>query len=127
MVEVSKGVEIAIGCVSAAMFVGSIVAAPWLVRRLPADYFVRPRTGQSKVWRVVRNVLAAILLLLGIAMLVLPGQGILTVVLALSLFDHPLKTRAIAWLLRRPKVEAAVTRLREKAGQPPLIVPEPAT
>jgi len=124
--EVSKTVEIIVGVASAAMFVGSILAIPWLVRRLPADYFVRPPPRHSLPVTILRNVLAVVLIGLGIAMLVLPGQGIVTVLIGLSLLDLPIKHRALRWILQRKKIQEGVQRLRAKKGKPPLVIPQAA-
>src|SRR5687767_13380085 len=97
--QVSSTVEIIVGVASAAMFVGSILAIPWIVRRLPTDYFVRPQRRRSLAVTIVRNVFAVVLIALGIAMLVLPGQGIITVLIGLTLLDLPIKHRALRWLL----------------------------
>ena len=61
--------------------------------------------------------------LFGIAMLVLPGQGIITILFGLSIVDLRIKRRVLRWLLERPAIEKSVQRLREKAGQPPLVIP----
>ena len=124
--EVSQTVEIVVGVASAAMFVGSILAIPWLVRRLPADYFVRPPPRRSLPVTILRNVVAVVLIALGLAMLVLPGQGIVTVVIGLSLLDLPIKHRALRWLLQRRKIQEGVQRLRAKKGKPPLVIPQAA-
>jgi hypothetical protein len=124
--QVSTTLEIVVGVASAAMFVGSILAIPWLVRRLPQDYFVRPQRRRSLGVTILRNVFAVVLIALGIAMLVLPGQGIITVLVGLTFLDLPIKKRALRWLLQRKKIQEGVQRLRAKKGKPPLVIPEPA-
>ncbi len=124
--EVSRTVEIVAGAVSTVMFVGTLVAIPWLVRRLPADYFVRPPPRRSLPVAILRNVLAVLLIGFGIAMLVLPGQGIVTILIGLSLLDLPIKHRVLRWLLRRKKLQEGVQRLRAKKGKPPLVIPSPS-
>ncbi|HVH43633.1 MAG TPA: PGPGW domain-containing protein [Labilithrix sp.] len=122
----SRTVELIIGIVSITMFVGTLAAIPWLVRRLPADYFVRPPPKHSLAKTIARNVLGFVLIAAGIAMLLLPGQGIITILIGLSIVDLPIKHRAIRWLLQRPKIQEGVQRLRSKAGKPPLVIPAPA-
>lgn len=122
----SRTVELIIGIVSIAMFVGTLAAIPWLVRRLPPDYFVRPPPKQSLPKKFARNVLGLSLIAAGIAMLVLPGQGVLTILIGLSIVDLPIKHRIMRWLLQRPKIEEGVQRLRSKAGKPPLVIPHHA-
>ena len=85
---------------SVATFVLGLVLAPAVFVRMPADYFVRPpgqRSGQRPALRllvlVVKNLLGGLLLVAGIAMLVLPGQGVLTILAALTLLRFPGKRR----------------------------------
>lgn len=122
-----------LGVASLVMLVASLVALPLLVARMPEDYFgedtgewVAPRrwTVQRIALRVLKNVLGAVLLLAGIAMLVLPGQGLLAILVALSLLDFPGKRALELWILRRRPVRRAVAWLRERAGRPPLIYPD---
>jgi hypothetical protein len=119
----SRVLELVLGIVSVAMFVGMLVAIPWFVRRLPADYFVRPPPEHSLPKKVARNVLGFVLIAAGIAMLVLPGQGIITILFGLSIIDLPIKHRILRWLFERPTIQEGVQRLRAKTGQPPLIIP----
>ncbi|HOM17370.1 MAG TPA: hypothetical protein PLQ00_08580 [Thermoguttaceae bacterium] len=121
-----------LGAASALMFVGTLVAVPFVVAWLPKDYFRRRRRKEllqtsrhpafRLAWWVVKNVLAVLLILLGIAMLVLPGQGVLTILLGLVLLDFPGKRRVELALVRRPRVLASLNWLRCKMGRPPLEV-----
>lgn len=122
----SRELEIVVTIVSVVLFVGTLVAVPWLLVRLPSDYFVRPRGRRSFGVRLARNVAGVVLVALGVAMLVLPGQGVLTILLGLALVDLPLKDRVLARVLRRKGVHDAIDSLRGKAGRPPLMVPDAA-
>jgi hypothetical protein len=102
----------------------SLIGLPFLLIRIPTDYFTR-RHGSARragldwfAWSV-KNLLGVLLLLLGIAMLVLPGQGILTIVVALVFLDFPGKSRIERWLIGSPRVFAALNALRLRAGRPP--------
>lgn len=118
---------------SVIIFVASAVALPWLLTRLPEDYFLVetdhsvhsswPRHGAMYwAWRVLKNLLGAVLLLAGVVMLVAPGQGILTILAGLWLMDLPGKRRWERHLIGRPKVLASVNWIRQKAGKPPFRV-----
>ena len=72
---------------------------------------------------VARNLLGWTLIVLGVLMLVLPGQGVLTVLAGVVLADVPGKRGMIRRLLATGPVLRAVTALRERAGQPPLLLP----
>jgi hypothetical protein len=124
-VGISHEVEAALAVVSVLMFVGSLVAVPVLLVRMPDDYFVRPRPPRSLLYRVSTTVIGVALVALGIAMLVLPGQGILTILVGLGILELPFKDRVIARLLSNAKVSAAIDKLRHKAGKGSLHVPGP--
>ena len=98
---------------------------PRAIAHLPADYFVRPVTPKRRAVRVARWVLGGLLTAAGIAMLVLPGPGMAAIVVGLVVLDLPLLRRLAVVLLRRPGVAKAVTRVREKRGREPLILPPP--
>lgn len=117
---------------SALMFVGTLLAVPALIVRIPADYFAHAKRPPSQ-WanhhpiarlalRVGRNLLGIVFLIAGAAMLVLPGQGILTLLLGVLLLDYPGKYRAERWLIGRPRVLKAVNWLRARSHHTPLRV-----
>lgn len=97
---------------------------PWLVTRLPADWLLadaarQPRgLGPGLMW-LLRNALGVVLLVAGLAMLVLPGQGLLTILLGLLLADVPGKRRLVRRIAARPAIRAALDRLRARAGKEP--------
>jgi hypothetical protein len=129
-----------LGVASVLMFVGSLIAVPWLVVRIPVDYFIHRRHFVDR-WRsrhplvriallTTKNLCGLVLLLAGIAMLVLPGQGILTIVIGLTFLDFPGKFALEQQLARQPPVIGAMNWMRAKAGRPPLEMPaerEPRT
>jgi hypothetical protein len=53
-------------------------------------------------------------------MLVLPGQGLLTIIIGLVLMEFPGKYHAERWVINRPAVLAAINWIRLKAGKPKL-------
>lgn len=123
----THALELSVAAVGVAMFVGTIAAVVVLVRRIPRDYFVRPPPQHPLPVKIARNVLGGALIAAGAAMLVLPGQGLLTMLIGFSVLDLPIKHRGVAWLLRQPKVLEAAQAIRRKAGKPPLEVPPPAS
>jgi hypothetical protein len=115
--------------------VASVVALPWYLKRLPADYFVRRTTLRVRTAEVswshtafvlAKNVLGALLVLAGIAMLVLPGQGIATIVVGLLMMQFPGKRRLERKLVSIPPVLRAVNALRRRNGEADLILPSPS-
>jgi hypothetical protein len=104
------------------------------VSRVSADYFVSHAPAAS-TWRgrhpvvrflghAVKNVIGVVLFIAGLAMLVLPGQGLLTIVVALMLLDLPGKRTLTMRILRERHVRSAIDWIRAKAKQPPLILPD---
>jgi Na+/H+ antiporter NhaD/arsenite permease-like protein len=100
----------------------SILLVPRFLAKLPQDYLhgQKPEQAHSLAHKVSRNALGVVLVLLGVAMLLLPGQGLLTLLVGLLLVDFPGRHRLVVWLLAKPKVLAVVNKLRLHHGSPPL-------
>ena len=111
-------------------FVATLVFVPWAIVRLPADYFhyhARERALWSTFHPVIRftllfgkNLLGCILIVMGVAMLVLPGQGLLTILIGILLLDFPGKFTFERWLISRKPILHTSNWLRKKAHKPPL-------
>jgi len=52
-------------------------------------------------------------------MLVLPGQGVMTVLIGVALLDFPGKHRLQRWIVGRRGVLDALNWIRRKRGRPP--------
>lgn len=121
----------ALGVFSAISFVGSLVAIPFVVARLPVDHFTAPHEAADwvassvtrRLWLVLKNLFGILLIAGGIMMLVLPGQGVLTILLGVAVMDLPGKWKVMRALARRPEVMKALNWMRERAHKPPLIPP----
>lgn len=118
-----------LGVSSIASLVLAAVLLPIVVVRLPADYFVREhRIGHGRrgwvdwLWHLGKNALGGVFVLAGLAMLVLPGQGLLTILIGLLMMDFPGKRRFERRLVGRPVILRQINRLRERRGRPPLVV-----
>ena len=120
--------------ISVLLFVLSLIGLPLALTRMPADFFSRPERRRLKLaerkrpfWFVVlrslKNALGGILLVLGLLMLFVPGQGLLTIFVALFLLDFPGKHRLQRWVISRPAVHRPVNALRRRARRPPLQLP----
>ena len=120
---------------SLVFFVGSLIAIPFILVRLPADFFdIRvPRHWMKDhhpvlrlVGHLMKNVLGVVFLFAGFLMLFLPGQGILSMVIGISMLDFPGKRKLEARMIGQPTVLNAINRMRERFSKPPLIVaPDP--
>ncbi|MCX4188178.1 PGPGW domain-containing protein [Methylophaga sp. OBS4] len=119
-----------LGALSVLSLFASMVLIPFLVVRIPVDYFSEekrhplPWAHRHVVIRwivlVLKNVIGLFFLLLGIGMLFLPGQGLVTMFIGILLLNFPGKYRLERWLVRRPSVRNAVNWLRRRSGRPPL-------
>lgn len=120
-----------LGLVSLLTFVGTLILVPVLVVRLPEDYFSRT-SRRRKPWISIhtplqlalilgKNALGLVLLAAGLFMLVLPGQGILTILIGLTLLNFPGKFRFERWLVTRRPVLRSINWLRRRANRPPLL------
>ena len=124
-------VDVLIGLTAASVigFIGSLIAIPMILVRLPADYF---DTRTPRHWMkdhhpmlrllglVVKNVVGVVLLLAGFAMLFLPGQGLLTMLIGISLMDFPRKRELEAKMVGQPTLMGVINAMRRKYGKPPL-------
>ncbi len=116
-----------LGGLSLLMFVGSLIAVPLVLVRLPEDYLRREhKLVLQWPWRisipflVLKNGLGVLFVLSGLAMLVLPGQGLLTLFIGMMLLDFPRKRILIRRTLGHRRIFRAINRLRERLGKPRL-------
>jgi len=119
-----------LGIVSVVSFFATLVIIPWVVLRIPADYFSTPRRvalvssdahpSLKIIVLVVKNLFGVAVVLLGVGMLVLPGQGLLTILVGVVLIDFPGKYRFQRWLISRKPVLRSANWLREKGDKQPL-------
>jgi len=117
---------------SVASFIGSLILVPVLVVRIPEDYFAESRRHRWEPWAhehpvirwsllIAKNLLGYLFIVLGIAMLVLPGQGVLTILIGIMFINFPGKYRLERWVVMREPVLRTINRLRRRAGRAPLI------
>jgi len=71
---------------------------------------------------MIKNLLGAIIVLAGIAMLVLPGQGIITILLGIFFMNFPGKYKLELWIIKRPAILKSINWIRAKANHSPLIL-----
>ncbi|PWQ98742.1 PGPGW domain-containing protein [Leucothrix arctica] len=120
-----------VGIASAVMFVLSLLIVPIVVIRIPDDYFsvsrknIKPWAKHHPVVRTLlitgKNLLGLMLLVMGILMLVLPGQGLLTILLGIGLIDFSGKHDLIEKIVTMPKVLKSINWIRIKAKRKPLV------
>lgn len=113
--------------------IATLLTIPWVVARLPEDYFHHGRRESWRAFRrapaialvfgVIKNLVGAVLLVLGFVMLFIPGQGLLTILVGLLLMNFPGKYRLERWLVERPGVLKSLNWLRKRQGRPPFRLP----
>jgi len=104
------------------MCVLSILVLPFLVCRIPEDYFLH-NPAESKThtspliqgggW-LLRNIAGYILVIAGIIMLFVPGQGLLTILLGAILMDFPGKRRLENRLIAIRHIRNTLNWIRKK-------------
>lgn len=100
-----------------------------VLAQLPTDYFVQTKSRDNKeylkhfhpalrpVMPVLKNAAGIFLILAGLVMLFVPGQGMLTILAGLILTNFPGKYRCERWMLRRTQVRQSINWLRRRSGQ----------
>jgi hypothetical protein len=119
---------------SVALCVVTAVAVVWTLIKLPRDYFAEEHRRPLGSWDeypalryallIGKNLLGVVLLVAGLVMLVIPGQGLLTIAVGLVLTDFPGKSRLVHWIVKRPSVWRSINWLRRRAGSEALKRPE---
>ncbi len=129
--EGSRELFIAAGAVSLVTFAGTLILLPFLLIRIPEDYFIGPRHAGAEAGRVerilfhtIKNLLGVVFLAMGFIMLFIPGQGLLTIMAGLWMLDIPGKRRMEIRLIRIHSVYKGIDLIRKKAGRPSLLLPE---
>lgn len=128
---ISTETLVTLTALSVVFFVGSLIAIPFILVRLPTDFFDTrvPRRWMENhhpvlrlLGHLVKNVVGAIFLFAGFLMLFLPGQGVLTMLIGVTMLDFPGKRRMEAKMVGQPAVLSAINNMRQKFGKPPLII-----
>lgn len=114
---------------SALTFFGTILMIPVLIIRMSPDFF-DPKQRAPYLQRrhpvirfilvLLKNILGLLFFLSGFVMLFIPGQGLLTMLIGLSLINFPGKRNLERHLIHHPKVLPVINSLRKKAGKEPL-------
>ena len=117
-----------LGIFSIVTFALTIMILPLVIIRLPADYFSgekadgfisRQSGGRRYFLLFVKNFGGALLLIMGILMLFMPGQGVLTIIAGLSIMNFPGKRKLEIKLLSNQKVLKGLNWIRKKGKKEP--------
>jgi hypothetical protein len=113
---------IQVGVISAIVFVVSLLLTPFLLGKMPVDYFTfknQYKNNRNFLITTVKNLAGIVLLLAGVIMLVTPGQGVISILLGLFLMEFPGKRKLELKLINNNATFKTLNWLRNKAGQPP--------
>ena len=119
-----------LGLLSVLTFVGSLLVIPWLIARIPVDYFqyhkrfpIRASSSHPTLDRaltVIKNIFGLLFILAGLSMLFLPGQGILTILIGMMMTNFPGKYKLEKRIVCRRSVLKAINWIRIRYNKPPL-------
>ncbi|MDF1755748.1 MAG: hypothetical protein P1U89_23360 [Verrucomicrobiales bacterium] len=124
-----------VGAGSLIMLILSLIIVPILVVRMQPDYFMENRDKASSMQvkhpvlgffgKLLKNLAGGLLVIGGIllSLPLIPGQGLLTILIGLAVMDFPGKRRLELWIIKMKPVNWAIQKLRAKADQPPLNLP----
>ena len=124
-----KAITIWLGGISLLTFVLSLVLLPYLIRKIPSDYFLQLSDEQPRfkeydlkfvLFFLLRNIFGLLLFISGIVMLFLPGQGLITLFFSLLFLTFPGKKKLIIYFTRLKSVQKTVNWVRKKANKNPI-------
>ena len=126
--EPYKGLILWLSSISLFIFLFSLVSMRWLAGLIPSDYFIRKNTSKFRVnnsflWYlvlIIKNILGYSLIIGGVMMLVLPGQGLFTIIIGLMLSNYPGKYYIEKRFIKIPAVFKSINWLRAKSNKPPI-------
>lgn len=115
-----------LGIISTFTFFLSLLIIPLVIQRLDKDFFLHLHEHTKKedehpvifiLLRGLRYVVGSVLIIAGLMMLFLPGQGILTTILGISLLDFPGKRMLTDKLLGFHSVQNGLNWIRRKGNK----------
>ena len=122
---------LALGIVSVGSFIGSILFCTLTITYLPSDYFQLKRQVNHiehpilrLIFKILKNLLAAVLIVVGFIQIPLPGQGVLTMLIGIVISDIPGKRRLERRIIRLPSVLSTANGIRSRFRRPLLVLDE---
>lgn len=116
-----------LGIISTFTFFLSLLIIPWITCRLDKNFFLHLHEHTKKedehpaifiLLKLLRYLVGSLLLFAGILMLFLPGQGILTMIIGISLLDFPGKRRLVDGVLQLSPIQNSLNWIRAKGDKP---------
>ena len=120
-----------LGISSIAILIISALSIGYFIKKIPHDYFLNDKRGipdyknkNPVFWIIalaVKNIIGYCLIMGGILMLVLPGQGLLTILVGLMLSDYPGKFKLEKRIIKTNLILKTINWYRIKSNIPPII------
>lgn len=106
---------------SALLAIISLVLLPIYINRLPEDFFrdERYHTAISLFHHPFINTLGLLLVIVGILMLILPGQGVIAMVAGIMVMRFPGKLALIRKIVHYPTVLNSLNWIRRRGNKQP--------
>lgn len=114
-------------------FLLTLIIVPALIIRMPPDYFTYDREHLKQYHRqhivmrvlllVLKNVFGYVFIFAGIAMLMLPGQGIITILIGITLISFPKKRALECRIIKNRSVVRMINWIRASAKKGPIDLP----
>lgn len=139
-IDLHQNIFWALGIFSVLLFFLSAVAIPIVIARMPVEYLNTgweatewKKTDEKNklkinavmlIYHIIKNVTGLCLVTTGIILLFLPGQGLLTLLIGISLMDFPGKKRFVRSVMGKKSVLGMANRIRNRMGKPPLNGPD---
>lgn len=132
-VDIAWGLGIFLACLAVSF--GLVVL---VIVRLPADHFIGDEAPSlfpsHPPWKrtlahIAKNIAGVLLIALGVVLSLpgVPGQGVLTILIGITLVDFPGKRRFEQRMMRRPALLHGANAIRRRFGKAPFVIePEPA-
>ena len=126
--EQHSGTLTTIALLSFLLLIASLLATPWILAKLPANYFVLPPkqvplTTFRVALSIIKTAFGLLLIMAGFMMFFTPGPGLVSVVLGIALCEFPGKHSLLKRVIRMPSVFSALNWIRAKAKKPPFELP----
>ena len=111
---------------STVFVIAAAAAVPFVIIKLPEDYFVSEKKESplkrlhfplNYIILILKNIVGIVLVLYGIILLFIPGQGILTILAGLTLMNFPGKRKLIRNAAGKRVILEGINWIRRKAGK----------
>ncbi len=130
LIDDYKSIIFWLGLLSFLIFIFSLVTIKWLVALIPSDYFVSKKDTKFKseypfIWlisMIIKNIIGYVLIIGGILMLLLPGQGLFTIFIGLMMSNYPGKYYIEKKFIAIPSILKTINWLRKQSNKEPIII-----